>query len=90
MDVYVAQINWYRGGPHTQEDMRAFNGFFVNEILYRGHNITMDPMEADVIFFVPTWETDKECLDEYREFRLKKECVYSLREFDELIYQEEM
>ena len=83
--VYVAQINWIHGGDHSFDTIVKYNRFYVEEVLARGLVIVLDPLEADVLLFVPTWKHDKECMDEYNTFKNIKDMAFSLEALDGLI-----
>lgn len=85
MKVYVSLPVYRKHDPYTEEEVIAYGSYLQKEIINRGFNLVLDPIEADVIYFPPNYDDYNECMDEYNQFKDYVHMVfYNLNELYEV------
>lgn len=85
MEVYISFLTPKNSSQEAFEHVKGLNKFFMEEVQTRGYSLTLDPLESDIMLMLPTWEDDKECLDEYNAFKQEKMIVTNLNALDEVM-----
>lgn len=80
--VYISIPVWRKGMCHSQDVVMSFAQYFQEELIDRAINLSLDPFNADIIFFLPTWQQYQECKEEYEYFKRvhNKPFAYSIEQ----------